>query len=107
MTEASAGTSGGSPEQIRQRMMQRSLEDEEFRQRLLDDPKATVEEELGTSLPEQIEIHAVEETPQIVYLVLPPEPQGTSGSTRELSEQELESMAGGWAPRTSPITCTC
>ncbi|MGF1470882.1 MAG: NHLP leader peptide family RiPP precursor [Rubrobacteraceae bacterium] len=91
MTEAS----GGSPEEMRQRLVQRSMEDEELRQRLLDDPKATVEQELGTSLPEGVEIQTVEETQDTVYLVLPPKPQSASGGS-ELSEQELESVAGGW-----------
>ena len=36
-------------------LVQRSLEDEDFRQRLLEDPKATVEQELGTQLPEGVE----------------------------------------------------
>ena len=30
-------------------LVQRSLEDEDFRQRLLDDPKGTVEQELGSA----------------------------------------------------------
>ncbi|MGF1470880.1 MAG: NHLP leader peptide family RiPP precursor [Rubrobacteraceae bacterium] len=99
MTEA-----GGNPEHLRQRLVQRSLEDEELRQRLLDDPKATVEQELGVSLPEGVEIQAVEETQDTVYLVLPPKPQSTTEG-EELSAQELESVAGGgWTDRSS---CAC
>jgi hypothetical protein len=44
MTEAAAG--GGRAEMER-RLVQRSLEDDSFRQRLLEDPKGTVEQELG------------------------------------------------------------
>ena len=44
MSEASSG--GGRAERERS-LIQRSLEDEAFRQRLLDDPKGTVEQELG------------------------------------------------------------
>ena len=50
MTESSGGGGGGRAEMER-RMINRSMEDEEFRQRLLDDPKAAVEQELGTQLP--------------------------------------------------------
>ena len=42
--------------------MYRGLEDEDFRQRLLEDPKAAVEQELGTRLPEGVEVRVVEET---------------------------------------------
>ena len=35
-------------------LVQRSLQDEDFRQKLLDDPKATVEQELATQLPEDV-----------------------------------------------------
>ena len=38
MTEASAG--GGRRAEVERTLVQRSLEDEDFRQRLLDDPKA-------------------------------------------------------------------
>ncbi|MGF1470883.1 MAG: NHLP leader peptide family RiPP precursor [Rubrobacteraceae bacterium] len=91
MTEAS----GNSPQELRQRLIQRSMEDEQLRQRLLADPKATIEQEIGASLPEEIAIRAVEETPDTVYLVLPPKLQ-SSPEGSELSEQELESVAGGW-----------
>ncbi|MGF1470873.1 MAG: NHLP leader peptide family RiPP precursor [Rubrobacteraceae bacterium] len=101
MTEAS----GGSPEEIRQRMMQRSLEDEEFRQRLLDDPRAVVEQEVGTSLPEGVEVRAVEESQDTVYLVVPPKPQGSAGSG-DLSDKELEAVSGGsWENMGTIYTC--
>ena len=48
MTEAAGGAS--SRAEMERRLIQRSLEDEEFRQRLLDDPKAAVEQELGSAL---------------------------------------------------------
>jgi hypothetical protein len=52
-----------------------------------------LEEELGTRLPEGIEIRAVEETADTIYLVLPrASPLGEGG---ELSDRELEALAGG------------
>ena len=44
MTEASGG---GQRVEWERSLINRSLEDEDFRQRLLDDPKGTMEQELG------------------------------------------------------------
>ena len=90
MTESSGG--GGRAE-VERTLVQRSMEDDDFRQRLLDDPKGAVEQELGSRLPEGVEVRAVEESAQIIYLVLPSaSPLGQGG---ELSDQELDEVAGG------------
>ena len=70
MTEASAG-GGGSRAEFERTLVQRSMEDEDFRQRLLDDPKGTLEQELGTPLSEGVEVRVVEESADTIYLVLP------------------------------------
>ncbi len=57
MTEASSGSSRA---EVERRMINRSMEDEEFRQRLLDDPKGTIEQELGSGLPEGVEVRVLE-----------------------------------------------
>ena len=70
------------------------MEDEAFRQRLIEDPKAAVEQELGARLPEEVRVVTVEETADTIYLVLPATPMaGREGV--ELSDQQLESVAGG------------
>jgi hypothetical protein len=54
-----------------------------------------VEKELGTRLPEGVRVEAVEETQDTIYLVLLATPMaGREGG--ELSDQQLESVAGGW-----------
>jgi Nitrile hydratase, alpha chain len=78
---------------MERRLVQRSLEDEDFRQRLLDDPTAAVEQELGSPLPEGVEVRVVEESPQTIYLVLPS--ASAVGEGGELSDEELEAVAGG------------
>ena len=85
-------------------MIQRSLEDDSFRQRLLDDPKAVVEQELGSPLPEGVEVRVVEESADTIYLVLPS--ASPLGGGVELSDQELEAVAGGWDAETAGLTCT-
>lgn len=85
---------GTNPDELRQRLVQDSLTDQELRERLLGDIKATVESEPGTSFPEDLEICAVEETSEVVYLVLPPAPQ-EAPDTDELTEEPLTSVSGG------------
>jgi hypothetical protein len=52
-----------------------------------------VEEELGTRLPEGVQVRAVEETADTIYLVLPS--SSPLGVGEELSDQDLEAVAGG------------
>ena len=93
MSEVSAG--GDSRTEMERRLIQRSLEHAEFRQRLIDDPKAAVEQELGSGLPEGIEVRVVEESSDTIYLVLPSVSAGGQGGS--LSERDLESVAGAGA----------
>ncbi len=80
--------------EMERRLVERYLRDEAFREQLLADPKAAVEQELGTRLPEDVRVVAVEETADTFYLVLPnASPVGEGG---ELSDRELEAVAGGW-----------
>jgi hypothetical protein len=90
MTEAA----GGGRAEIERRLINRSIEDEEFRQRLLDDPKGTVEQELGRGLPEGLEVRAVEESADTIYLVLPSASR-VGGQGGALSDQELDAVSGG------------
>jgi hypothetical protein len=93
--------------EVEQRLIQKSLEDDAFRQQLLEDPRATVEQELGTPVPESIEIRAVEETPNAIYLVLPPTSSSDQSGGSELSDQELESVAGGGGWGSENTQCIC
>ena len=100
----SEATSGGRAEMER-RLIERSLVDDAFRQRLLAHPKTVVEEELGTRLPEEVRVVAVEETADTIYLVLPFATADTQ-EVDELSDQDLEAVAGGWDAQTAGLTCT-
>jgi hypothetical protein len=78
---------------MERRLVEKSLEDEAFRRRLIEDPKGAVEQELGTRLPEDVRVETVEESADTIYLVLPGTPMaGTEGG--ELSDQQLEAVAG-------------
>jgi len=95
MTEAT-GSGGGERAEIERRLIQRSMEDEDFRQKLLDDPKGTLEQELGDRLLESMEVRAVEESADAIYLVLP-SASALVGEGGEISEKDLEDVAGGGA----------
>ena len=58
MTEAA----GSARAQMERRIVQRSIEDDAFRQRLIENPKGAVEQELGTQLPEEVRVVTVEES---------------------------------------------
>ena len=93
MSEA-GGAGGLSRAEFERRLIQRSIEDEDFRQRLLDDPKGTLEQELGNRLAESTEVRVVEESTDTIYLVLPSASAvGEGGGS--LSDQELDAVAGG------------
>ena len=62
--------------------------DEAFKQRLLAEPNVVLKEE-GLELPQGVEFRVVENTPNVVYLPLPPTP------SEELSDEQLEQVAGG------------
>src|SRR5215210_4745312 len=104
MTEAA----GSRRAEVERRLVERSLEDEEFRQRLLDDPKGTLEQGLGSALPQGFEVRVVEESADTIYLVLPSASALGEGGG-ELSDRELEAVAGG-GDATSDVngfTCIC
>ncbi len=62
-----------------------------FKQELFSNPKAVYERELGRSLPQNLQVHVVEEDSNNFYLVVPSKPQ----VSEELSDQALEAVAGG------------
>jgi hypothetical protein len=105
MTEAS-GAGGISRAEVERTFVRRSLADEDFRQRLLDDPKGIIEQELGVRFPESVEVRVVEESADTIYLVLPSaSPLGGEGG--ELSDEALESVsgAGGGEDTVNPFEC--
>ena len=74
-------------EQVIRRKIQRPA----YRKTFLDSPRTEIEKQLGAPLPADVNITVLEEGPKLFYVVVPYEvPTG-----RELSDLELEHVAGG------------
>ena len=82
-------------QEMERNLIEKSLEDDAFRQRLVEDPKGAVEQAYGTRLPENVRVVSVEETADTIFLVLP-SASVADAEGAELSDQQLESVAGGW-----------
>lgn len=64
--------------------------DEAFKQELIAAPKATIEREMGITIPSWIDVEVLEETPQQSYLIIPHLPD-----EEEVTEEEMMAVAGG------------
>jgi hypothetical protein len=74
----------------------RAWEDEEFKQNLVSNPKAAIEQELGEKFPEGVEVRVLQETANTRYLVLPPA-NLTAEERQEVLQQLREGEAGAFS----------
>ena len=74
--------------EVRAHIAMKATEDDEFRARLLADPRATMEAETGLRLPADYRLQVHEESATDAHLVIPPKP--------ELSREQLDRIAGGY-----------
>ncbi len=80
-------------------LIDRAMKDELFREELVRDPKGVFARELDINVPASLTVEVLEEGPATVYLVLPQLPANVG---MELSDQELEAVAGGgWSASTA------
>ncbi|MEM6795126.1 MAG: NHLP leader peptide family RiPP precursor [Acidobacteriota bacterium] len=68
-----------------------SSQNPEYREALKRNPKAVVAEQFQMDLPDSMNIQVVEETADTSYVILP----HVAGEGAELSNADLESLAGG------------
>jgi hypothetical protein len=74
-------------------IISRAMKDQAFRQELIANPNAVLERELGVPIPQGMTIYVHENTSTSRHLTLPAVSQVSSG--QELSDAELEEIAGG------------
>jgi hypothetical protein len=78
---------------IKEALVRAALKDEAFRESLLANPKFAVERALGRTLPDWIKVVLLQETNDVMYIVLP---KDFPDDTANLSDAELETIAGGF-----------
>jgi len=78
-----------------QELMHKAATDDEFRGKLLADPRSTLEAVLGVNLPAGLTVRIVENSPSELTLVIPP------AVSSELDDDQLEAIAGGKSARQS------
>lgn len=76
-----------SGDQMLKQIVEKSALDADFRQNLLTDPKTTISQELGITIPDSMEIKVHESDMQTVHLALPPDPH--------ITEEQLEAISAG------------
>ena len=87
-----AGQAPKTRRELEAQVTERAWKDQAFRRALIEDPKGTLQRELGVPLAGGVSLTVLEESPTQRYLVLPPAP---NRGDRELSDRDLETVAGG------------
>jgi Nitrile hydratase, alpha chain len=85
-------------------LIEKAWKDDAFRQALVKDPRGAVESELGSKLPAGVQVKVLAESADTCYLVLPATPD--RAPVGELTDQQLEAVAGGWTG-VSDCSCSC
>lgn len=86
---------------LQERVLERAVKDESFRQEMLNNPRAALAREYNVHVPETVTIRVVEETADTLTIALPPRQE----AVQELSDADLEAASGGWIR--PPISWGC
>lgn len=76
-------------------VLARSATDREFRRQLLTDPRRAIREACGVDIPPAFRLRFIERGPEADALVVLPDFETGGDESGELSDAELESVAGG------------
>jgi hypothetical protein len=77
-------------EKVEAELAGKAWQDPAFMEELRTNPKAVIAKEYGLQIPDSVELKVIEETPNTIYLRIPPNP-----GDLELSDEQLEMVAGG------------
>ena len=95
MAEEATKTRRLSRRELDEKIIARAWTDDEFRRKFAADPKGQFEAHLGTTLPDSLKMTVHEETPDSLHFVIPQKPPQ---NLDELSDEDLERVAGGATP---------
>jgi hypothetical protein len=87
--------------QMEAALIRKCSEEPEFRAKVLANPRGILEEALGQKLPEQLSIFIHEEDLHNIHFSIPPTKEGLQN---ELSDEQLEQVAGGTVVGTLVLT---
>ena len=88
---SAASLTWGSRHALETQLIEKAWKDPVFRQEIRRDPKGLLERHLGQKLPESLQIFVHEEDANTLHFAIPPAPARLT----ELSDEELEKVAGG------------
>ena len=89
-------------DQISAAIAEKAWKDEAFHKEVLANPNKVYEQHMGQPLPPGVTIKVVEDTPNTVHFVIPARPAHAG----ELSDSELENVAGGATPISLVLSVT-
>ncbi|HET7620616.1 MAG TPA: NHLP leader peptide family RiPP precursor [Gemmatimonadaceae bacterium] len=75
------------------RVLDRALTDPDFRRQLVQRPHQSLSDLYAVSIPESADVQVFEESDESHFVVIPPD---MSGLSEELTDEQLEAVAGGW-----------
>lgn len=75
------------PDEMRSSLVEKAMQDQAFRARLLEEPNAAIEETLGVTVPDAMTVKVLQDTATTAHLILPP--------AAELEVADLEAIAAG------------
>ncbi len=78
------------------KVVAKAMENDDFRKKLIDDPKGALSAEAGKDLPEGLNVKVQEEDANSLTIVLPPKAAAVTAEG-ELSAEALKKVAGGGA----------
>ncbi|HEY9449665.1 MAG TPA: NHLP leader peptide family RiPP precursor [Gemmatimonadaceae bacterium] len=76
-----------------EQVLNRALQDADFRKELVASPRATLSSLYGVSIPDEADVQVFEETTNSHHVVIPPD---LAQMNEELTDEQLEAVAGGW-----------
>lgn len=81
---------------IKERVLRRASDDEDFRLLLIDNPKSAIARELGIDIPDNLHVSVIREAADQVFIVLPWNPDDFDGQIVSGLERLVFGMGVGY-----------